>query len=351
MIGSDDLLVPTPVTSERRNRLDDVAVAVIGCGLHSTTAILPSLRHAGVRLTAVCDLDAERAENARRQFGAQFAYRSTDDLLSRDDLDAIVVVGPPELHVSAGIAALQSGHHVFIEKPPGTSLAEAVSIQNAARGAGKQVMVGFMKRNASAYRLVKQVVNAPEFGELTSVEMTYSHWPVTGLRMHLVDMSIHALDTVRWLVGAPVRMSAYKRTIRDNHALALMLEHTGGAVSSVNLSAFAPGVQERLVVTGEGAVIRVDNLIRLTYVRQAHGAPDERANARVIREWTPEFSLPDTENDVNVIQGYATELVAFADAIREGDDVSPSIDDGVAAMKVVEAIIEAPDGLSLCDLQ
>jgi predicted dehydrogenase len=146
-------------------------------------------------------------------------------------------------------------------------------------------------------------------------------------------------------------MSAYKRTIDDNHTLALMLEHSGGPVAFINLSAFAPGVHERLIVTGERAVIQVDSLIRLTYVRQAEGVPDEQANARVTHVWTPEFSLPDTENDVNVLQGYATELIAFADAIREGHEVSPSIDDGVAAMKLVEAVIEAPDGLSLCEVE
>jgi predicted dehydrogenase len=350
MSTSGDPLTLEPVASDDRDRLADVAVAVVGCGLHSSTAILPSLRYAGIRLLAVCDLDSERAETARRRFGAQFAYSSVDDLLARPDLDAVIVVGPPDVHVSAGVAALESGRHVFVEKPPGTSLEGALALQRAASAADRQVMVGFMKRRASAYRLVRRIIESDEFGPVTSVDMTYAHWPVAALRLHLVDMSIHALDTVRWLLGDPVRMAVFKRAIDDNHALALMIEHTGGAVSRLDLSAFAPGLQERLSVTGHDATVRVDDLVELTYVRQRGGTAPDQPNTRTIRSWRPELSLPDRENDAGVLQGYVPELIAFADAIRAGNAVTPSIDDGVAAMRLVEALIQAPAGLSVTEL-
>jgi predicted dehydrogenase len=349
--GTPDALSLEAVSIGPFERTDEVAIAVVGCGLHSTTAILPSLRHAPVRLVAVCDLDIDRAEVARRRFGAESAYGSIGDLLARSDIDAVIVVGPPELHVSAGIAALESERHVFVEKPPGNTIAEAVRLQQAGRAAGKQVMVGFNKRHATAYRLVKQIANKPEFGPMTSVDMTYAHWPVPGLRLHLTDMSIHALDTVRWLLGDPVRLAIFKRPIHGNHALALMLEHPPIAVSRVDLSAFQPGVQERLVVAGERTVVSVENLVQLRYVRQRAGVPDGEANSRVTSSWRPEFSLPDRENDMQVLQGYATEMIAFCDAIREGSTVAPSIDDGVAAMRLIEAISTAPDGLSVVDLE
>jgi myo-inositol 2-dehydrogenase / D-chiro-inositol 1-dehydrogenase len=351
MSPSGDPLTLEPVTSDDRERLDDVAVAVIGCGVHSSTAILPALRHAGIRLVAVCDLDLERAESARRRFGAQFVYGSVDDLLARGDLDAVIVVGPPELHVSAGVAALDSGRHVFVEKPPGTSLDGALALQRAAQVAERQAMVGFMKRRASAYRLLRQIVESDEFGAVTSVDMTYAHWPVAGLRSHLIDMSVHAFDTVRWLLGEPLRMAAFKRPIDGNHALALMIEHAGGAVSRLDLSAFAPGLQERLAATGRDATVWVENLAELTYVRQREGMVPDRPNNRLVRSWRPELSLPDPENDSGVLQGYVPELIAFADAIRTGAAATPSIDDGVAAMRLVEALIEAPEGLSVTDFE
>jgi predicted dehydrogenase len=159
-------------------------------------------------------------------------------------------------------------------------------------------------------------------------------------------MSIHALDTVRWLAGEPLRISIYKRSLGESHVISLTIEHAD-AVSHLDLSASQPGVQERLVVTGEGSVVTVENLLRLTYVRQVDGIPPETPNSRVTRSWSPELSLPDSENDMQVLLGYAAELRAFGTAIREGRDVSPSIDDGVAAMRLIESIVAAPDGLSV----
>ena len=162
-------------------------------------------------------------------------------------------------------------------------------------------------------------------------------------------MSIHALDTIRWLLGDPVRIAVFKRSIDDRHVLMLMTEHAGGGVGRLDLSAFAPGVQERLVVTGTDAVVRIDNLT-VTYVRQIPDAPAFEANHRITSTWAPEFSLPDRENDAQILQGYATELIAFVEAIRSGESVSPSIDDGVAAMRMIEAIVQAPDGLSMVEV-
>jgi predicted dehydrogenase len=302
-----------------------------------------------MRLIAVCDLDAERAEHARRLFGAERAYQSLDDLLARPDIDAVLVVGPPSLHVSAGLAALASGRHLFVEKPPGVTLADAVRLQEAGRAARKQVMVGFMKRHASAYRLLKDVVAAPEFGPVTSVNVTYAHWAVADLRDQLLDMSIHALDVPRWLLGDPLRLVVYRRSLHGSNALAVMLEHRDG-VSQLDLSGFQPGVQERIVVTGEQALVSVENLTRLTYVREDSAVASQAANRRLVNTWTPEFALPDDENDALVLQGYAAEMIEFADAIRTDRAVSPSIDDGVAAMRLIELIADASEGVSVHDL-
>jgi len=344
-------LVPSPVSRKQRDRLNDVPVAVIGCGAHSTTTILPALRHAPLRLIAVCDLDADRAEAARVQFGAERTYQSIGDLLASATVEAVLVVGPPELHVAAGVAALESGHHVFVEKPPGSTLADAERLRVASEAAGRHVMVGFMKRHATGYRLLKRILAEPDFGDLTSISYRFSHWAVDGIQLHLTDMSIHALDLVRWLAGDPVRMSVYKRARQGtNHSLAVMFDHAGACVSQLDLSAFGPGVIEHLSATGQQSNVDVDNLVLLSYARHLAGLPEEAANSRIVSSWSPEFALPDPENDSVVLQGYAGELVEFAAAIQEDRAPNASIEDGVAAMRLIEAIVAAPEGLTTVDL-
>ena len=97
-------------------------------------------------------------------------------------------------------------------------------------------------------------------------------------------------------------------------------------------------------------ILEVDGAARLTYSRQAGDLSAEEPNTRLTRSWAPELSWPDKQNDTQVIQGYATELIAFCDAVREGREVSPSIDDGTAVMRMIEAIAAAPDGTSVLDL-
>src|SRR5205807_3453397 len=90
-----ELPAPEPVAIADRNGPDDIGVAVGGCGVHSTTAILPPLRHPRARLVAACDLDPDRGAFARRRFGAEAAYGSVDGLLAQTDLDAVIVGGAP----------------------------------------------------------------------------------------------------------------------------------------------------------------------------------------------------------------------------------------------------------------
>ena len=68
------------------------------------------------------------------------------------------------------------------------------------------------------------------------------------------------------------------------------------------------------------------------------------------RAWHPEFTVPYEQADSLSVQGYAGELSSFADAVLARRPVSPSIEDGVAAMRIVEAIAAAPDGLNVLSL-
>ena len=101
---------------------EKIRAGFVGCGSHATLSIFPSLRFAPIELVAVCDLQADRAEYAARVFGAREIMPSVDELLARDDLDAVFVVGPPTLHTKVSIQAMRAGKHVFSEKPPGETL-------------------------------------------------------------------------------------------------------------------------------------------------------------------------------------------------------------------------------------
>jgi len=343
--GPSQTGVSHPDSSISRDEVAPLTIGLIGCGGHASNVIVPAISRTPLRLTAVCDRDVDRAEAVAARTGA-IPYADAGALLQRDDLDAVAVVGPPDLHVRAGLAVLASGRHLFVEKPPGSTLDEARRLLRAGEEAGKQVMVGFMKRHAVAYRHAATIIDRPDFGTLRLVRLVYSHWRFPGLRDHLLFMSSHALDLVRHFAGDVAVGCAFKRSEGENHVLSLMLEHVGGAVSTLSLSAFEPRVQEVLELEGDSTLIEVRNLIELRYQRAAPNIADAHTDDRMASMWYPDFAIPGRLTDSGVLQGYVPQFEEFAEAIRSGRRPRPDIRDGVEVLRLVEAILAAPAGLS-----
>src|SRR6267154_1145730 len=97
-------------------------------------------------LTLVCDIQRERAAAARHKFG--FLEDSGDGTaaLERQDIDAVYIFGGAQLHYEYGLAALQNGKHLFVEKPIAPSYAQAYNLAEAARIRGLVAVGGHNRR-------------------------------------------------------------------------------------------------------------------------------------------------------------------------------------------------------------
>lgn len=321
-----------------------VRFGMIGAGAHASHAIYPSLRYSNLVLTAVADLDEDRARNVGSRFGSPRVYTDFEKMLAVENLDAVGVVGPPELHHEAGLAVLTSGRHLFVEKPPAPDLERARALQAAASQRGLQVMVGFMKRHATIYQRAWKISQRAEFGRRTTLRLNYSHVHLPPQR-HFVDMSIHALDLARYFMGGIVGGVVTKRTVMGSLVAAVLAHHSEGGISQITLSAHEPRVQESVELAGESTLVQARNLTELRYHPPAPGWDDVfAADETMTALWYPEFTIPMEGTDSLVLQGYAGELRHFARALTSGAAVSPNIDDGVEAMRFAEALGDAPEG-------
>jgi predicted dehydrogenase len=312
-------------------------------------AILPALRFAPIDLVAVCDIDIDRARHAARTFGAERVYTDHADLLSGEDLDVVAIVGPPEVHRIIGLDVLASGRHLFIEKPPAMTYDKARQLADAA--GDRQVMVGFQKRYARAYRIARQLMDGEEFGAPSMLRINYSHVRTAPLVEHLAFMSIHALDLARFFLGDVADGSVHLAERGGQHVVALILEHASGSVSMLSLSALEPRLQETVELAGESTLIRVRDLCELVIERAAPDWEDcYQTDQAMAMSWRPDFTIPTDDNNSLVLQGYAGEMIELASAIREGLPVTGNIHDALAAMRLVDAIGRAPLGFSRLDL-
>ncbi|MCP4250065.1 MAG: Gfo/Idh/MocA family oxidoreductase, partial [bacterium] len=123
--------------------MNNVKLGFVGCGMHGS--FLQSLvrKVESLELVAVCDSDLPKAEQNAGDFGAAECYGNHRAMLAETQAEAVAVVGTPQMHVDIGIDVLESGRHLFVEKPLGVDLDDCKRLANAAERSGKVVMNGY----------------------------------------------------------------------------------------------------------------------------------------------------------------------------------------------------------------
>jgi myo-inositol 2-dehydrogenase/D-chiro-inositol 1-dehydrogenase len=323
-----------------------VRAGFIGCGNHSSRNLYPSLRYAPIDLIAVCDLVAEKAERNARLFGVRHAYTDYRRMLDEQELDAVFIVGGPVVHYELGLEVLGRGYHVFIEKPPCHTLAEADRLLVASRAANRNLMVGFMKRFAPAYLKAREITRSPEFGGIAQLHIRFGHWAVTDYHHMLTNMHSHMLDLGRYFAGEIARLHVEKYLDDMGAAAAITARYQSGAVGTFIFDAHQPRIQERMEVSGGGNLVIVDDVVRLEHRKGERPAdPDYPTFVMTDRQsWQPEFAVPNLQQTSVFLQGYVGEIREFAQAILEGRPTSVTARDAVEVMRLIEAIERVDEG-------
>lgn len=307
-----------------------IRAGFIGCGKHAYQSILPSFQYAPVELVAVCDLIPERARFCARQFGALRWYTDYAKMLAQEELDAVFVVlnhddaGRPQ-YAPVAIDVLRAGVHVWLEKPPASTLAEIERMQAARDAARRFAQVGFKKPFYPAIQHAKKLLEQPAFGAPTSAYVHYAvNLPPAAGRPHSREMmrflqiGCHPLSILQYLLGAP-RTLYFADEARQGSSLGVFT-FANGSIGCLHQAAgkgeHAPW--DRVEVNGEGASLVIENGIDLTYYPPgAPRAPDTfvSADAAAPRRWQPDFSHGRLANKGLFLLGYAPEIIAFAESV------------------------------------
>jgi predicted dehydrogenase len=342
---------------------EKIDIGFVGCGAHATRSIYPSLRHAPVNLVAVCDLVEERARATARAFGGERTYTDYELLLDKEILDALFVVVSAEAHYRIAKEAMRRGLHVFIEKPPCRTVAEAEDMGRVSKKTGKSLMVAFKKRFCPTYLKAHQIVNSQEFGRPTSIDARLGLWidkerleefpqtPAESLEERffslLLDYFIHHLDLLRFFMGDVEELYHQRIVSSGRPTYAASLRFASGAVGTLHMTALqSPNCfQERVEIVGEGANVVIDNAAKLVYYRRATSLPADNfvgADDDAPLVWEPAFSLSQLRNKVLFIGGFVGEVRHFAEAVLSGTPPSSDIWDGREAVRLVHALCQGP---------
>ncbi len=335
----------------------EARLGFVGCGSHATNNHYPSLMYTRGRLVAVCDLNRELAERNARLFGAERVFTDATRMLDECELDGVIVVGPPEAHVSVGREVLRRGIPLLTEKPPAPTLAEAEELVALARAQRTFWMPGFMKRHGLTYRHIRRAI---ERGEFTPAAATiqFGHWPGTDLRLNLLYMWSHALDLAVSFFGAPRRMVSVQHRTPHTLSLGVTLQFPSGVWAQLMLDSSQPRIQERVAISGRmgeaNALFIADNVERLELHRQGQNGIDLLAptlpeinptfDLADIQVWRPDYGLPNMGQSRRFFQGFAPQAREFVDAILEQREPYPGTADILPTMRLIEALATRPDG-------
>src|SRR5262245_21335146 len=211
-------------------------VAIVGCGLIG----YKRARALGeCRLVAVADPRLDRARQLAGQFPGCDAGAAWQEIVGRDDVDAVIVSTTNDALAAVTLAAVRHGKHVLVEKPAARDAAELRPVVEAARAAGVTVKVGFNHRFHPALRKAKELFDAGAVGPLMYLRGRYGHggrlgydreWradPAVAGGGELLDQGVHLIDLARWFAGEFTEVSGHVGTffwdmpVEDNGFLLL----------------------------------------------------------------------------------------------------------------------------------
>jgi predicted dehydrogenase len=351
-----------------------LGVAVIGAGRWANLAHLPGwARDERCQIVGVCDIDAERAAAAARQYGAAVATADYRELLARDDVDVVDVVTRDSEHFEINVAAIEAGKHVLSEKPVAHDFRDVRRVAGLARAKQLKTKVGLTFRYSPAVRYLKDMIARGDLGEpyIYNAYEQNSQWlsPQTPLRnasrandgpikvASLEGYGAPVIDIGHWFMQSdltsvvgllhnfvPQRMmaatGAMARTNIDDGDI-FIGEFASGAICSVQTSFVTvgnyPGIEVR-VYGSEGAAIArlVEEFGICETLKLAKPDDVEFREAEVPASYYPAGGSPReswrTLYYANLTANFASEILGEIDG-NEGN-----FDDGLWVQEVINAV-------------
>lgn len=312
--------------------------STVGFGILGTGSIAGLHRQAllsadddSARLVALGHYAPERVQQLQEEFGVPCL--TEEELLAREDIDAVSICTPSGQHARQAVAAARAGKHVLVEKPMALTLQDADTMIEACDRANVRLGVTLQRRTEEPFRSLGAAVEAGELGKLLAGSVTvpyyrsqeyYDQAAWRGTREMdggaLMNQGIHFLDLLVWYMGDPVSALSYARTlvhdIEAEDTLAATLSFPGGALATINATtAAAPGFPHRIEIYGTRGGVQVEGETIKRWDTASGEASTFRASLAAV-ESAAETGAGSSPTSLS-IEGHAKVYQDFVRAIRE----------------------------------
>ncbi len=198
-----------------------INIALIGAGFIANYHARALMKIPNVEITDVVALPIDSAKQFAKKYNIKNAHSNYKNLLKKDDIDAVIIGTPNKFHAPFAIDFLQNGKDVFLEKPMAMNSKEVKEIQLATKKNNKLVMVGHMWRFDDETNFIKKIIESGRIGKIVKTKGygIHENWGPEGWFTKkelagggaLADMGVHAIDTVRYILGDPKPKEVYAK--------------------------------------------------------------------------------------------------------------------------------------------
>jgi predicted dehydrogenase len=304
------------------------AIGVGSLGRHHARNYAELAAEGRVEFVGVCDVDPETRERVAGDHGT-VAHADWRELIGKVDLVSIAT--PTETHCELACAFLEAGTHVLVEKPIALTLEEADRMNAAAAKSRAKLMVGQLERFNPAMVALRPHVTKPLYFEIHRV----SPFPNRSLDVDVVlDVMIHDLDAVQWLVGEDVKIVGIHAVgipvISDKvDAANARLEFENGAVANITASRIGTEKIRKTRFYQTNAYVVLDYATKFASLTSLN--PDAAH---------PLLGISINRLEINDVEPLRAEITAFLDSIE--NDVKPPVtgEDGRRALALAIGVSE-----------
>ncbi len=194
---------------------EKIKVGIIGCGGIARGTHIPNYKKIpDVEIIACADINVEAAKKTAEEFSIARYYKDYNEMLEKENLDAVSVCTPNVLHKDPAIAAMKHGAHVLTEKPMAGNLKDAKEMYEASKKYNKILIVGYQTRFRIDITALKMLVDSGELGEIYYARALHlRRWgiPVSPTFLNkslsgggpLLDIGCYAVDSAMYVLGFP----------------------------------------------------------------------------------------------------------------------------------------------------
>jgi virulence factor len=319
--------------------LQTIRVAMIGAGGMATHVHYPSLAALpGVEFAGICDLDAEKRQMIGDRYRIEQRFGDYRRMIEAVAPDAVYAIGPPHHMYDVWTWCLRQGLNLFVEKPLGLTLHQARALAYLAGEQRCITQVGFQRRSSPLANLLRDACLA--HGPIEHAVVRFfknAPEPFLGAASHILDDSVHAIDTVRWLCGGElidIDVITQRHGTPDVNFVAAQMLFDSGAVGTLHnnwasgrrifgIEMHARGICAEADIEGEGRIYKHNDAVGIPYQAGEVAGGEE----------------------FYIRGGFLAKSQEFMTAIREQSLPSSHFADAVKTMEIAERITAAELGM------